>query len=157
MEHNNDDGNAVNYPPIDGSETELCRAIWVSVCVQAVVDARSETKDPKLKTVRADALKWLRAEEEENSDLAEVCSLAGLNFQQTRTRLLDLATKDDRFLDFRCLKKTLMCNRGNESRSTYFKRLRKQERYRNIRRTTNALIQDRAIQQEPATALRDVG
>ena len=157
MEHNTDDGNTVNYPSIDESETELCRAIWVSVCVQAVVDARSATKDPKLKTVQADALKWLQAEEEENSDLAEVCSLAGLNFQQTRTRLLDLATKDDRFLDFRCLKKALLCNRGNEPRSTYFKRLRKQERYRNIRRATKDSIQSQAIQQESERAMRGVG
>lgn len=130
MENTPDVIDEVTYPPIDESETELCRALWVSVCVQAVVDARSETNDPKLKPQKAIAMEWLRAEEGEESDLAEVCSLAGLDFEKTQTRLLELATDDDRFLDFRCLKKALMSNRGIESRSSYFKRLRRQERYR---------------------------
>jgi hypothetical protein len=118
------------YPPIDESETDLCRTLWVCVAVQAVIDARSDGKKPEHRREKEDAREWLQAKDEEQSEFAEMCSMAGLDFQKTRTKLLELATDDSRSLDFRCLKKTLMVNRNSESRSNYLKRSRKNERLR---------------------------
>jgi hypothetical protein len=119
-----------HYPPIDESETDLCRTLWVCVAVQAVIDARSNGKNPEHRREKQDAREWLEAKDGEQSEFAEMCSMAGLDFQKTRAKLLELVMDDRKGLDFRCLKKTLMVNRNSESRANFLRRARKNERQR---------------------------
>jgi len=118
------------YPPIDESETDLCRSIWVASAVQAVIDARSTASTPSQKLDKESAIRWLKAEAGERSEFAEVCELAGLEFEPTQKRLWSIAMDKDKALDFRCLKKALLENPVGELRSAYFNRLKRQESYR---------------------------
>lgn len=119
---------------MDESETELCKALWISAALQAVVDARSKGNNPKAQRYKRRALIWLRAKEGEKSDFASVCNLAGLDFQKTRARLLKIAVSKEETADFRCIKKALLENRGLELRSKYLKRMRRQEKARREQR-----------------------
>lgn len=124
--------------PIDESETDLCRTLWVSVALQAVVDARSQSKKPALRRAKQEALEWLRAEDGDASDLASICDLAGLDFKKTQTRLLEIVASEEETADFRCIKKALMDNRGLELRSKYLKRITRQEKARKRRRAKHS-------------------
>jgi len=120
----------IQYPLIDESETDLCRALWIAAPVQAVIDAKSKRKRQEHQQAKQEALEWLEAKEGEASDFAEVCDLAGLDFQLTRERLLELVRDENAKVSFSCLKKAMMCNRGNEARSKYLKRMRRHEKQR---------------------------
>ena len=121
--------------PIHESESHLCRTLWVSVALQAVVDARSESPKPELKRAKEEALEWLTAKGGEDSDFASVCDLAGIDFEKTRARLLEVVEDKDKAADFRCIKKALLDNRGQELRSKYLKRIKRQEKARLHQRT----------------------
>jgi len=118
----------IEYAPIDESETDSCRALWVSVMVQAVVDARSKRSKPEYKRAKQEAIEWLEAAEGEQSELAETCALADLEFESTRKKLLELATDESDGVDFRCLRKAIMGNHQNELRSKYLARMRRREK-----------------------------
>jgi len=122
----NNENNHEPFPPIDESELELCKALWISVMLQAVVDARSNSNKPDAYHDRRRALLWLRAEKGEQSDFANVCNLAGLDFQKTQASLLKIVENKEATADFRCIKKALHENRGLELRSKYMKRIRRQ-------------------------------
>ena len=122
--------------PIDETETDLCRTLWVSTALQAVVDARSKSKKRSLKKAKAEALEWLQATEGEESDFAVVCDLAGIDYKLARYRLLEIVQSTEETADFRCIRKTLQSNRGAELRSTYFKRMQRLETQRQLRRAT---------------------
>ena len=138
LETNNELDKNETFPPIDESETELCKALWVSVALQTVVDARSDSPKKTAQHDKRNALIWLKARDEEKSDFAMVCNLAGLDFQKTRARLLKIVSDKNESADFRCIKKALIENRGLELRSKYLKRIRKQESARSARRLTKA-------------------
>lgn len=128
MEHNFNE--PTQYSPIDESETDLCRALWISAAVQAVIDAKSKSSDTESKRAKQEALEWLEAEKGEASDFAELCDLAGLNFQLTRKNLLELVNDENAKVNFSCLRKALMNNRNCEPRSKYLKRIRRREQQR---------------------------
>ena len=118
------------YPAIDESETDLCRAIWIAVIVQAVIDAKSNRKRQEYRTAKKEAIKWLEAKAGEESEFAEICSLAGLDFRNTQKQLLEIIHDKNRSVNFHCLKKALMDNRNYEPRSKYLRRMccREQQR-----------------------------
>ena len=118
------------FPPIDKSETELCKALWISAALQAVIDAKSNCPKKTSQHDKRNALIWLKAREEYNSDFATVCNLAGLDFQKTRAKLLEIVYNENESTDFRCIKKAMLENRGLELRSKYLKRIRRQESIR---------------------------
>jgi len=134
----NNENNHQPFPPVDESETELCKALWVSVALQAVVDARSNSNKAKMQYYKRQALIWLKAREGEDSEFATVCNLAGLDFDKTRRRLLRVVQSQHETADFRCIKKALLENRGLELRSKYLKRIRKQEKARESQRAKQA-------------------
>jgi len=118
------------YPPIDESETDSCRALWVSVAIQAVVDARSNRNRPEHRRHKKEALEWLEAKEGDESELAEICSLAGLDFETTRRKLLEFANDENEGLNFRCLRKAVAGKQCSEQRSKYLQRMRRREKAR---------------------------
>lgn len=135
--------------PIDEGDTDLCRALWVSTALQAVVDARSESQKRSLKKAKADALEWLQASKEEESEFAVVCDLAGLDYRSTRSRLLEIVKSPEETADFRCIRKALQCNKGTELRSVYFKRMQRLETKRQLNRAKR-LARQHLPESEPA-------
>jgi len=131
MPENNDQNEL--FQPIDESETELCSALWMAVALQAVVDSRSKSSKPKIQRDKEEALQWLNADNHEENSLAYVCQMAGLDFKKTQQRLLEIVNSPDETVDFRCVKKALMDNRGIEDRSKYLKRIRRQKNAHYIR------------------------
>ena len=120
--------------PIDESETDLCRALWVSTALQAVVDARSQSKKRTLKKAKVEALEWLYAKEGDESEFAEVCDLAGIDYKMAQVRLLEIVNRPEENADFRCIRKALQDNKGMELRSLYFKRMKRLETKRQLQR-----------------------
>ena len=104
----------------DEIEPDICRAIWLSVIVQALLDAKNRSKKPHLRKARAEALSWF-AQPNENSDFAEVCEMAGVCPADVR-RVFRNMRKGEKAVDFRALKKPkrqdipsdLTITRGNE-------------------------------------------
>lgn len=122
------------FQPIDEADLDLCRALWVSVALQAVIDARSNSKKREFVRSKEEALEWLNAEKEEESPFALVCDLAGIDFKEARKRLLTIVDSPNELADFRCIKKALLDNRGHELRSKYLGRMRRQQRLREKQR-----------------------
>ena len=119
---------------IDESEDDLCRALWISVAIQAIIDAGSKSRKRAAIKDRSSALQWLSDGGEEESDLAFVCDLAGIDFRQLRKRFKKSLREPEDSIDFRCLKKVGVKSNSPESRMRYFARARKNERLRIERR-----------------------
>lgn len=119
--------------PIDETETDLCRALWLAVAVQALIDATSGSrKKPAIKN-KSNALKWLAENEDVNSDFETVCDLANIDPKDLRKMFKEIRRDPSRSLDFRCLKRMENGKRGVESRKRYFARARKNEQLRKKR------------------------
>lgn len=127
--------------PIDETETDLCRALWIAVALQAIIDATSKSrKKPAIKD-RSQALQWLADNTDEECDLALVCDLAGIDFRMLRKKFKQVLHEPNHSIDFRCLKKSEIANRETESRKRYFARTRKNERLKQERiRQLNELV-----------------
>lgn len=112
------------FQPIEEGEEHLCRALWISVVVQAFIDAGgngSAKGDPR---DRQAALAWLESASEKG-DFAFVCDLAGLDFRATRRRLQNITASKFESVDFRCLTKAWGKTKAIESRARFFNRARK--------------------------------
>lgn len=119
--------------PIDETETDLCRALWIAVAFQAIIDATSKSrKKPAIKD-RSKALAWLADNADEKSDLALVCDLANIDFKMLRKKFKQVLRNPSDSIDFRCLKKSGLECRETESRKRYFARARKNERIKQAR------------------------
>ena len=112
------------FDPIEQGEEDLCRALWIAVIVQAFVDAGGKSSKAGNLRERQRARDWLAADNE-NSEFATVCDLAGLCFRQTQKRLNELLGSDFETLDFRCLTKAWGKAQTVESRARFFKRARR--------------------------------
>lgn len=119
--------------PIDETDDDLCRALWIAVAIQAIIDASSKSRKKAAMKERSRALEWLSHNADEESDLAWVCDLAGIDFRELRKRFKSSLHNPAESIDFRCLKKTGIENRGTESRKRYFARARKNARLRRER------------------------
>lgn len=118
------------FGPIEEGDEDLCRALWISVIVQAFIDAGGKSSKAGNRRDRDYARTWLAAESE-NSEFAIICGLADLPFRQTRTRILTLLESDHETLDFRCLTKAWGKAQNPESRNRFFTRARRNARLRN--------------------------
>lgn len=117
------------FPPIEETEEDLCRTLWIGVIVQAIIDATGKSANH---LDQAKALEWLKGKGGTTSEFAEVCHLAGIDFELTRKRCEELVTGNG--IDFRCLKKPKIENRANEDRKRYFRRAEKNARLRREKR-----------------------
>ncbi len=112
------------FGAIEEGDDDLCRALWISVIVQALIDAKGKSSKSGNRRDRQVAKKWLAAESE-YSDFARICDLAGLPFHETRQKLGDFLKSDYETLDFRCLTKAWGKSETMESRSRFFRRARR--------------------------------
>lgn len=127
--------------PIDETENDLCRALWIAVAIQAIIDASSKSRKKSAIREKSIALQWLSDAADENSDLAWVCDLAGIDFRELRKRFKKSLSNPSESIDFRCLKKAGIENRGSESRKRYFARARK-----------NAMLKQERIEKQTSSA-----
>ena len=124
--------------PIDETDDDLCRALWIAIAIQAIIDASSKSRKKCAIKEKSSALQWLSDSADEDSDLAWVCDLAGIDFRQLRKRFKKSLRNTAESIDFRCLKKSGIDNQGTESRKRYFARARKNARLRQERTATQS-------------------
>ncbi|MFD2256871.1 hypothetical protein ACFSSA_09300 [Luteolibacter algae] len=141
--------------PIDETEDDLCRALWIAVAIQAIIDASSKSRKKSAIKERSRALQWLSDNSDEESDLAWVCDLAGIDFRELRKRFKKSLRNPDESIDFRCLKKAGIENRGTESRKRYFARARKNARIRQERTATQTEADKQVRVISPYCELKD--
>ncbi len=134
--HNDEYFESREETPIDETDDDLCRALWIAVAIQAIIDASSKSRKKCAIKEKSRALQWLSDNADEDSDLAWVCDLAGIDFRELRKRFKKTLSNPDESIDFRCLKKSGIENRGAESRKRYFARARKNARLRKERNPT---------------------
>ena len=126
---NNDDNFELTFEAtIAETDDDLCRSLWLSVILQMIIDARSESRKPSNIRRRDEALDWLDAEDEEDSDFAMICDLAGIDFETMRRKAWRIVRGKSEQLDFRCLRKPQIQNRAGESRSAFLGRTRRRHR-----------------------------
>lgn len=141
--------------PIDETEDDLCRALWIAVAIQAVIDASSKSRKKSAIKEKSLALQWLSDNADDESDLAWVCDLAGIDFRELRKRFKKSLRNPAESIDFRCLKKAGIENRGAESRKRYFARARKNARLRQERSATQAASDKQVLVISPYCELKD--
>lgn len=117
--------------PIEQTDEDLCRTMWVAVIFQAVIDAGGKNCNH---LEQAKAREWLEGRGDILSDFAAVCDLAGVDFEKTRARCAYLVQSKDEPLDFRCMKKPPLRNRMKEDPRRYYQRVARNARLRNERR-----------------------
>ncbi|MEO5913317.1 MAG: hypothetical protein ABIS50_03720 [Luteolibacter sp.] len=112
---------------IEQGDEDLCRTLWLGVILQAVLDAKG--KFGNLVT-QNQARNWLNGNGGNTSEFAAVCELAGVDFEKTRSRCLELLAVDSPAIDFRMMKQDRKRNRWNENRKVFFQRARRRDRIR---------------------------
>lgn len=117
------------FEAIQDGDEELCRALWLGVILQAILDAKGRFGNI---VTRSQARIWLEAREDSQSDFAAVCSLAGVDFEKTRKRCMELLNDRNSPIDFRAMKRDKDKNRTVNNRKRYFNRARKRESLRRI-------------------------
>ncbi len=120
------------FEPVEETEEDLCRALWLAVLIQAVIDATGKAPNS---LEEAKAREWLEGRGDLHSNFATVCDLAGVDFEKARKRFSPLVTGSAEKIDFRCMKRASMKNRNRnrESRSRYFSRAQRNARLRRER------------------------
>src|SRR5687768_8367304 len=113
--------------PVQETEEDLCRALWLAVAIQALIDASGKGGNP---AYQAQAREWLLGKGGITSDFAAVCDLAGIDFEKTRKRFAKVLKGETESIDFRCTKKAHLRNRSQESRKRYFRRAERNARIR---------------------------
>ena len=127
---------------IDKTDNDLCRALWISVIVQAMIDIGARATTIENKRRRSDVLKWLGQDPEAIDDFETVCSLAGLEPSAIRKIMRDILRGKGPSIDFRATKRALAKNRGQEDRKRYFRRARKNQQNRLIAKSENLKAQE---------------
>ena len=88
--------------PIDDGN---CRALWMAVIAQQVIDARSTCSNTDYQRRRQAALDWL-ADTDPNSDFYNACDLADLDREYVSMRVRFYLNNPDEKIDFRTARKT---------------------------------------------------
>jgi hypothetical protein len=139
-----------NYEPIQETEEDLCRALWLAVAVQGLIDASGKSGNS---IDKARAEEWLVGRGGITSDFATVCDLAGIDPERTKKRFQEILRGNLEQIDFRCMKKACLKNRSEESRKRFFRRAEKNAR---LRREKILSFKTPIISQEQASDDPDV-
>lgn len=107
--------------PIPEGDHDLCRALWLSVLVQAVVDAKSQRSRPCFKRHQTHALDWINGvTDEEEKNFIEVCDLAGVDPVEMRQMIENALESNSDNFNFRCLMKhAKVLRRDRQSRQPF--------------------------------------
>ncbi|MCB1095326.1 MAG: hypothetical protein KDN22_07070 [Verrucomicrobiae bacterium] len=97
-------GTRTCFPPIAAGNEEACRALWLSVLLQQVTDATSQSGKRKNRRYRVRATAWL-ADLDGSPDFDNVCDLAGLDATVMRKKIKAMLHDPQRKPDFRVLRK----------------------------------------------------
>ena len=118
------------FETITEGDEATCRTLWLSVILQQILDARGKFGNS---ITQRQAEIWLEGRGGIMSDFAEVCSLAGVSFEKTRRRCLQILADDSITIDFRAIKQDKEENRTTNSRKRYFRRVETNQRNRQQR------------------------
>lgn len=123
--------------PIEEGDEDLCRAVWLAVIVQALLDA---TGAPRNEWDKLESLRWLEGRHCDTSDFAAVCDLAGIDFAKAGRFVTKVLEGKLDCIDFRCTKKAHLRNRSQESRKRYFRRADKNAKQRRERQLNTSTL-----------------
>ena len=129
--NDNDNSPERRVAPVQETEEDLCRALWLATIVQALLDA---TGNPRNEEDKLEARHWLEGRNCPTSDFAEVCDLAGIDFEIGGRFVTKVLEGKLDCIDFRCTKKAQLRNRSQESRKRYFRRADRNARMRSEQR-----------------------
>lgn len=87
----------------------LCRALWLSVIAQAMVDAKNRSRKATVRRARTRAMAWFN-QTGGHSDFELVCDLAGVRPDDVRS-VLKQVQEGEKTIDFRCLRKPKFIDR----------------------------------------------
>ncbi len=105
-----EDDEEVNLQYDDRSgDPMLCRALWLSVIAQAMVDAKSRSRKTTARRARTRAIAWFN-QTGSHSDFELVCDLAGVRAEDVRG-VLQQIREGEKTIDFRCLRKPKFIDR----------------------------------------------
>ena len=110
--------------PIQETEEDLCRALWLAVTVQALIDASGKGGNH---IDQARAKEWFAGRGGIGSDFTTVCDLAGIDPDRTQKRFREILRGNAGQIDFRCMKKAYLKNRN---RKRFFRKAEKNARLR---------------------------
>lgn len=127
MEYNESDERISFFDVIEEGDEDICRSMWLGVILQAVLDAKGKYGNT---VTQAHAKVWLEGREGLKSDFAAVCSLAGVDFERTRSRCIGLLQQEKENIDFRAMKKDKSDNRTASNRKRYFRRAERNQKLR---------------------------
>jgi hypothetical protein len=113
--------------PIEEGNEGQCRALWLAVILQAILDARGKYGNS---VEQRQAKIWFKGRGGPRSAFAAVCDLAGVDFEKTRKRCQLVLADSSGALDFRVMKRDKEENRTAKGRRRYLKRA---ERNANLR------------------------
>lgn len=127
----NDDEECIDrkVEPVQETEEDLCRSLWLAVAIQALIDATGKGGNS---LNQAQAIEWLKGKGGITSDFACVCDLAGIDFERTRKKFEQVIKREVESIDFRCMKKAGANNRSNENRKRFFRRAERNARNRRL-------------------------
>jgi hypothetical protein len=112
----------------EGDETR-CRTLWLSVILQQILDAKGKFGNT---VTQAQARVWLEGREGSRSGLAEVCHLAGVDFEMTRARCAEILADHAAVIDFRMMKRDKEGNQTIQNRRRYIRRAEKRAQFRRV-------------------------
>ena len=139
MDNSNEDFEPFFEATIAETDDDLCRSLWLSVILQMIIDARTESRKPPNIRRREEALEWLDAEDDQGSDFAMICDLAGIDFELMRRKAWRIVRNGTELLDFRCLRKPQIHNRAGECRTKFLRRTRRRHQ-RNLLKATKLAL-----------------
>ena len=113
--------------PVDETDDDLCRALWLSVILQALTDARSKSAKRCKKLDRLRALQWIAGADDPDSDFARVCEFAGVDRLKMKRRIDSILAESSESVDFRVLKKMKQEQRSWEDRSKFLRRTQRRK------------------------------
>lgn len=125
--------------PLSEEDGDICQVLWLSVIMQGLSDALSDSDQYPFKQRREEALRWFAAGKGYHSDFAMICDMAGVDFKMAKERINLFLTGELPVIDFRCFRKGNLYAPATESRKRFFKRAREKELRGKIRRPISAL------------------
>jgi hypothetical protein len=134
------------HAPVQETEEDLCRALWLAVAIQALIDASGKGGS---RIEQTQSREWLKGAGGIRSDIAAVCDLANIDFEATRKRFAKVLDSQSEPIDFRCMKKAIAKNRNLECRKRYFRRAERNARIR-IQQRKRILFPNASMMTDPA-------
>jgi predicted DNA-binding ribbon-helix-helix protein len=77
-------------------EENQARRLWSAVLIQAIKDSRNRAKE--MKSIRAEALEWIKSNSNYENSFCAICTILDLNPAKTREKILSGDRRAKKFI-----------------------------------------------------------